>query len=195
MRTHDTILLEQAYTQIRNVEEAKMRDLVASAAMGLAATQGAHATPTAHETSAPVAHQEEGETSWHKAKVAYDKAIANPKIRPSKEDLQTIAGNEEYARNYIEFLILNGHEVPSVVKQGAPTTAAAWEKAKEAPYKESADPDKAKHESAVAKLKQDGYKIKEIKDGHVTLSKKLNDETVREITVDPKGEHIKYTKA
>jgi hypothetical protein len=142
MRNYDTILLEQAYTKIHNLEEAKIRDLVAAAALGLSSAHGATLAPDDQEDRMnppivqQVQHKEEGETIWHKAKVAYDKAVANPKVRPDINQLKDISNNKEYARRYIEFLILNGQEVPDIIKQADSNYNSSVNKAKEAPDKE-----------------------------------------------------------
>ena len=136
MRTFDTIILEEAYSKVRTIEEAKFRDIAAAAALGLSGLTGAHATTAddqadTHGLNPPIVQQaakeEPTETNWHKAKVAYDKAVQEKKA--DIETLKNIALNTDYAKRYAGHLVLMGRDVPDIIRDAAKGGAEEVEKA------------------------------------------------------------------
>jgi hypothetical protein len=136
MRTFDTIILGEAYSKIRTIEEAKFRDIAAAAALGLSGLTGAHATTAddqadTHGLNPPIVQQatkeEPTETNYHKAKVAYDKAVKEKKA--DIETLKNISLDTDYAKRYAGHLVLMGHDVPDIIRDAAKGSAEETEKA------------------------------------------------------------------
>lgn len=118
----DALLLEEAYKNVQVVQEGKFRSAIAAAAMGLGAAHGQQMTADdyADRANPPIEqkHREEqkldGETSYHKAKVAFDTAIKQKFV--DELTLQRIALDKEIAQRYALFLIQHGREIPSTIK-------------------------------------------------------------------------------
>jgi hypothetical protein len=144
MRTQDTICLGEVYSKIRILEEAKFRDIAAAAALGLSNLAGAQPGITSddyadranpHSASDNLLSQpqtkEPEETDWHKAKVAYDKAVSERKA--DEETLKKIALNTDIAKRYAGHLVLMGHDVPNIIRKAAAGAVEEIEKAKRNP--------------------------------------------------------------
>lgn len=124
MRTHDSILLEKAYLEIRTLEEAKFRDIAAAAALGLHSLTGSPANATPVNTTQEVEPQE---TNYHKAKVALDKARATR--NPDEQTLKDIALDQDASQRYAEHLVLQGLNVPDIIRKASKGRAEEMEKA------------------------------------------------------------------
>jgi len=117
----DALLLEEAYKNVQVIQEGKFKSAIAAAAMGLTGT--AHGQMTADDyadrMNPPIEHKQEapkldGETSYHKAKVAFDTAIKQKFV--DELTLQRIALDKEIAQRYALFLIQHGREIPKTIK-------------------------------------------------------------------------------
>lgn len=132
MRTKDNVLLEDAYDQVRVINETKFKNLVAAAAMGLSA---AHGTPTdadSHELNPPIVQQapkaEEPVSHYHIAEIAYKKAIKEK--RADDTLLRAMAAVPDIAKDYARHLILIGQHVPDIIKRVIPQYTQELERAK-----------------------------------------------------------------
>jgi len=111
MRTLDTIILGEAYSKVRTLEEAKFRDIIA-------ATNNQVDEPALDH---PVEQQEESaETKHHKAKIAYDKAVKEKKT--DIETLKDISLDTDIAKRYAGHLVLMGYDVPDIIRDATKDT-------------------------------------------------------------------------
>jgi hypothetical protein len=108
MRTLDTIILGEAYSKIRTLEEAKFRDIIASAN-----NRVDKPIPDQPETQQE-AKEESAEAKQHKAKTAYDKAVQEKKT--DIETLKDISLDKDVAKKYAGHLVLMGYDVPDIIR-------------------------------------------------------------------------------
>lgn len=135
MRTKDSILLEDAYEKAVILQEARFRDIAAAAALGLSAAK-AGMTPDdladKHGMNPPIVqqdvkHEEPSESNYYKAKVAYDRAV---KERKADDDtLKNIALDTDISKRYAGHLVLQGLNVPDVIRKASNGYADEFEKA------------------------------------------------------------------
>ena len=137
MRDKDLISLEEAY---QTVQEGNFKSLAAAAALGLGNLAQGHMTQddyadranphasTDNIVSQPTQPpQNQGETAWHKAKVAYDKAILQNGKNVNQEALKAIAGDKDIAERYGLYLLQHGLQIPQIIKMASPKYAKSLE--------------------------------------------------------------------
>jgi len=120
MRDKDLINLEEAY---QTIQENKFKSLAAAAALGVGNLAHAQMTPDdyinkTHDVSP--SSQEEGETAWHKAKVAYDRATDQGGRNVDQETLKAITGDQDTAERYGLYLLQHGLQIPHIIKMASP---------------------------------------------------------------------------
>jgi hypothetical protein len=128
MRDKDLINLEEAY---QTVQEGKFKSLAAAAALGLGNLAHGQMTPDDYTDKAnprevsptPQPSPEEGETAWHKAKVAFDKATGQGGRNVDQETLKAIAGYQDTAEQYGLYLAQRGLPIPQIIKMASPEYA------------------------------------------------------------------------
>jgi hypothetical protein len=120
MRNKDTIALSEAYTLI---QEKNFKSAVAAAAMGLSSLHGQgltaddladRANPHEPEVAQP-AQQNDGETSYHKALVAFQKAVKLKVV--DNLTLSQIALDKDIAKRYALFLVQHGQRIPDIIRK------------------------------------------------------------------------------
>jgi hypothetical protein len=135
MRTKDSILLEDAYVKARVLQEARFRDIAAAAALGLSAAK-AGMTPDdladKHGMNPPIVqqavkHEEPVESNYHKAKVAYDKAVKERKADESL--LKDIALDTDLSKRFAGHLVLQGLNVPDIIRKASDGYADEFKRA------------------------------------------------------------------
>jgi hypothetical protein len=136
MRTKDTVLLGEAYSKVKVLEESKFRDIAAALALGAAGAHGSQMVPDdladKHGLNPPIvqkveAPKQEEPSNYYKAKTAYDKAVKGNK--PDTQALKDIASDEDYAKRYAMHLILTGQRVPDIVKNVIPQYTKSFQDA------------------------------------------------------------------
>ena len=121
MMDRDLNLLQEAY---RTVLETDLSTL----AMGQPTEDDYADRATPHEISqAPQPSQDQGETAWHKAKVAFDKATLQNGKNVDEETVKAIAGDQETAERYGVYLLQHGLQIPQIIKMASPNYAKSLE--------------------------------------------------------------------
>lgn len=131
MRDNDLKCLEEAYGL---VQEKGFKSMAAAAAMGLSGLAHAQqispddyadrANPHNTTTDSVVSHaripqEGGGDTAWHKAQMAYAKAVAKKGLNVDIETLKNIAGDKETAEKYGLYLLQFGHKIPDIIKDAS----------------------------------------------------------------------------
>jgi len=138
MRDKDLISLEEAY---KVVEEKGFRSMAAAAAMGLSNLAHGQMTPDDYAdranphtaTDSVTSHaqapkEDDGETNWHKAQVAVQKAISQKGRNVDEHSLELIAGDKETAERYGLYLLQMGLPIPSIIKNASKEKIGATER-------------------------------------------------------------------